>query len=48
MEVSRSGFCISNSDYLGNIVKSPEYIAHNKVPETVFNFKVFVRTGLPF
>lgn len=48
MELNKLGFCISNSDNLGNIVKSPEHIGHNKMPETDFNFKIFVLTGLHF
>lgn len=48
MEANRSGFCVSDSDYLGNIVQSPEYTGYNKMPETDFNFKISVLTGLPF
>lgn len=34
MEVTKLGFFILNSDYLGNIIKYPKCIGHHTVPGT--------------
>lgn len=48
MEINKLGFFILSSGYLRNIVKSPNYIVHNTVPEICYDFKFFVLTGYSF